>query len=127
MYNALFFSAPDASLVDERRTVPGIHGGSGAIFRAYFINSTGGSSIQTIFMIQALMDKTELEIYEDIRRGGGNSLFLEEHAMRILLRLQEDDYNSQPRALRTLGKLFRERMRLPDTYSDYAAGEYLMK
>nr|VZI42136.1 unnamed protein product [Spirometra erinaceieuropaei] len=78
-------------------------------------------------ILRALMDKTELEIYEDIRRGGGTSLFLEEHAMRILLRLQEDDYSSQSRALRTLGKLFRGRMRLPDTYTDYAAGEYLMK
>lgn len=29
-------------------------------------------------LLRALMDKTELEIYEDIRRGGGNSLSLEE-------------------------------------------------
>lgn len=49
------------------------------------------------------------------------------HAMRILTRLQEDDYNSQSRALRYLGKLFRNRMRLPDTYTDYTAGEYLMR
>ena len=31
-------------------------------------------------LLRALMDKTELEIYEDIRRGGGNSLSLEEYA-----------------------------------------------
>ncbi len=29
-------------------------------------------------LLRALMDKTELEIYEDIRCGGGSSLSLEE-------------------------------------------------
>lgn len=29
-------------------------------------------------ILRALMDKTELEIYEDIRCGGGSSLSLEE-------------------------------------------------
>ncbi|VDD80201.1 unnamed protein product [Mesocestoides corti] len=78
-------------------------------------------------LLRALMDKTELEIYEDIRCGGGNSLSLEEHAMRILTRLQEDDYNCQSRALCYLGKLFRLKMHLPGSYTDRAAGEHLMR
>ncbi|EUB58436.1 DNA-directed RNA polymerase I subunit RPA2 [Echinococcus granulosus] len=78
-------------------------------------------------LLRALMDKTELEIYEDIRRGGGDSLSLEEHAMRILMRLQKGDYNCQSRALCYLGKLFRLKMHLPTSYTDYAAGEHLMR
>lgn len=49
------------------------------------------------------------------------------HAMRILMRLSEDDYNCQYRALCYLGKLFRLKMHLPDSYTDCAAGEHLMK
>ncbi|VDM31556.1 unnamed protein product [Hydatigera taeniaeformis] len=77
-------------------------------------------------LLRALMDKTELEIYEDIRRGGGDSLSLDEHAMRILMRLSEGNCNSQSRALCYLGKLFRLKMHLPNSYADCAAGEHLM-
>lgn len=47
--------------------------------------------------------------------------------MRILVRLKDDDYNSQPRALSYLGRLFRGRMHVSSDASDEEAGTYLLQ
>ncbi|THD25069.1 DNA-directed RNA polymerase subunit beta [Fasciola hepatica] len=78
-------------------------------------------------LLRALVAKTEFEIFDDIRRGSGESLSLEESAMRILVHLKDDDYNSQTRALSYLGRLFRGRMHVSSGASDEDAGTYLLK
>ncbi|CAH8616162.1 unnamed protein product [Dicrocoelium dendriticum] len=47
--------------------------------------------------------------------------------MRILVRLKEDDYSSQTRALSSLGRLFRGRMYVPVRISDEDAGLFLIR
>ncbi|CAL8096109.1 unnamed protein product [Calicophoron daubneyi] len=78
-------------------------------------------------LLRALVNKTEFEIFDDIRRGSGESLSLEETAMRILMRLKDEDYSSQSRALAYLGRLFRLRMHVLKAMSDEDAGIYLLK
>ncbi|VDO68238.1 unnamed protein product [Schistosoma mattheei] len=46
--------------------------------------------------------------------------------MRILIRLKDDEYSSQTRALCYLGGLFRRRMNVPDRLSDEEAGKFLL-
>ncbi|CAH8510555.1 unnamed protein product [Schistosoma intercalatum] len=77
-------------------------------------------------ILRALVKKTEFEIFDDIRRGCGESFSLEENAMRILIRLKDDEYSSQTRALCYLGGLFRRRMNVPDRLSDEEAGKFLL-
>ncbi|VUZ42261.1 unnamed protein product [Hymenolepis diminuta] len=77
-------------------------------------------------LLRALVDKTEFEIYEDIIRGGGNSLSLEEHAIKILNRCKEEDYSSQARALSHIGRLFRLKMYLSKCLSDLEVGKHLL-
>nr|CAH8843191.1 unnamed protein product [Trichobilharzia regenti] len=77
-------------------------------------------------ILRALVKKTEFEIFDDIRRGSGESLSLEENAMRILMRLKDEEYSSQTRALCYLGGLFRRRMNVPDRLSDEEAGKFLL-
>ncbi|CAI2727229.1 unnamed protein product [Schistosoma spindalis] len=77
-------------------------------------------------ILRALVKKTEFEIFDDIRRGCGESFSLEENAMRILIRLKDDEYSSQTRALCYLGGLFRKRMNVPDRLSDEEAGKFLL-
>ncbi|VDP30106.1 unnamed protein product [Schistosoma margrebowiei] len=48
------------------------------------------------------------------------------NAMRILIRLKDDEYSSQTRALCYLGGLFRRRMNVPDRLSDEEAGKFLL-
>lgn len=47
--------------------------------------------------------------------------------MRILIRLKDDEYSSQTRALCYLGGLFRRRMNVPDRLSDEEAGKFLLR
>ncbi|VDP65566.1 unnamed protein product, partial [Schistosoma curassoni] len=49
------------------------------------------------------------------------------NAMRILIRLKDDEYSSQTRALCYLGGLFRRRMNVPDRLSDEEAGKFLLR
>ncbi|KER31008.1 hypothetical protein T265_02684 [Opisthorchis viverrini] len=77
--------------------------------------------------VSAMVNKTEFEMFDDIRRGSGESLSLEETAMRILVHLKDEDYSSQTRALSYLGRLFRGRMRLPTNATDEDAGISLIR
>ncbi|KAG5450899.1 DNA-directed RNA polymerase I subunit RPA2 [Clonorchis sinensis] len=78
-------------------------------------------------LLRAMVNKTEFEMFDDIRRGSGESLSLEETAMRILVRLKDEDYSSQTRALSYMGRLFRGRMRLPTSATDEDAGIFLIR
>ncbi|KAF5399581.1 DNA-directed RNA polymerase subunit beta [Paragonimus heterotremus] len=78
-------------------------------------------------ILRAMVNKTEYEMFDDIRRGSGESLSLEETAMRILVRLKDEDYNSQSRALKYLGRLFRGRMHISPDASDEEAGVVLVR
>ncbi|VDO10449.1 unnamed protein product, partial [Rodentolepis nana] len=77
-------------------------------------------------LLRALVDKTDFEVYEDIIRGGRNSLSLEECALRIVSRYKNEDYFSQARTLRHIGRHFRLKMHISKRLSDLEAGKHLL-
>nr|CDS32757.1 DNA directed RNA polymerase I subunit RPA2 [Hymenolepis microstoma] len=77
-------------------------------------------------LLRALVDKTDFEIFEDIIRGGRNSLSLEEHAIKIVTRYKDEEYFNQARTLRHIGRIFRLKMHLSKRLSDLEVGEHLL-
>ncbi|VDP90008.1 unnamed protein product [Echinostoma caproni] len=100
--------ANDASLAGEWRTNACVRSGARTVFRANIYSSPGSHiSMET--------DRAYLWVLS-IRA-----------AMRILVRLKDDDYSSQTRALSYLGRLFRGRMHVSSGSTDEEAGVYLLK
>ncbi|XP_018649803.1 putative dna-directed RNA polymerase I subunit [Schistosoma mansoni] len=82
-----------------------------------------------ISIILRVSFKSLYKTFGNVRTCNISFLFLKFHirnAMRILIRLKDDEYSSQTRALCYLGGLFRKRMNVPDRLSDEEAGKFLL-